>query len=176
MSERASIAIDQPVAQSNMVARLVDGEPIWVEITPEEQKAYTFKADGVYHLRITGVYEPWTQPKKLEWVKPGGPTEDLLTRLEFEIVSGAGKGKRFASRIAVSLGSRSNLIHVWKATVGPVGRAELTDLLDKELMLFVAKNEVVNATTGETNIYANPTWSTAKPVGKGGDDDEGWDD
>ena len=173
MSERASIVVQTSSQGSNMVARIVDGEPEWVEITPEEQQKYVFKADGAYHLRITGIYEPWTQPKKLEWVKPGGPTEDTLTRLEFEIVEGKGKGSRFASRVNVALGPRSNLINIWKATVGAVGPApELTDMLGKELMLYVVKNEDTDA-MGNVRVYANPTWTTAKPVGAS---DDGWED
>lgn len=172
----SSTAIAQPVQQSNNVFRLVDGEIEGVEITPEEQQAYQFRADGMYNLEITGVYEPWVQAKKAEWIKPGGPTEDTLTRIEFEILDGKGKGKRFASRVAVSLGSRSNLIHLWKATVGPVGpNPDLTDLLGHKVAMFVVKNEQTNESTGQVNIYANPTWSTAKALGSGGSDDD-WEE
>jgi hypothetical protein len=173
----STTAISTPVQQSNLVHRLTeDGEVESVEITPEEQQQYTFKADGMYNLLITGVYDPWTQPKKAEWIKPGGPTEDTLTRIEFEIVDGKGAGKRFASRVTVSLGSRSNLIHLWKSTVGPVGtNPDLTDLLGHKVTMFVSKNDVVNESTGQINTYANPNWNTAKPFGKAANDD-GWED
>ena len=138
----SSTAIQQPVAQrSNVVFRLDDdGEVISTEIEREEQEAYTFKADGMYNLLITGIYEPWTEPKKLEWVKPNGPTEDTLTRIEFEIMDGKGKGARFASRVTVSLGAKSNLINLWKATVGAVGpEPDLVQMLGHSVTMFVVK-------------------------------------
>ncbi len=173
----SSTAIARPVAQSNTVFRLEDGEIVETTITAEEQQAYAFKADGMYNLEVVGVYEPWVEPKKLEWVKPGGPTEDTLTRIEFEIMDGKGKGKRFASRVTVSLGQRSNLIHLWKATVGAVGNEpDLTEMLGKKVTMFVVRNDVTNATTGAINTYANPKWDTAKPFGSASDSDDDWED
>ena len=159
------------------VARLVDGEPEYVEITQEEQEAYTIKKADLYHLKITGIYEPKEFPKAQEYIKPGGPTTDTKIRIEFEIMAGGGKGKRFASRVNLSLGSRSNLIHVWRATVGgdpaPGSVPSITDMLDQELMLYVDINKVEKE--DRTIVYANPVWNTAKAIGSAQADDDGWD-
>lgn len=158
------------------MARLVKDEPVWQEVDQDEQAGYTPPPSNKYRLRITGVAETWQKPKKAEWIKPGGPTEDTMTRLEFEIQDGKGKGKRFTSLVNCVINPKSNLGQVWLAAVGPISPAiELMDLLDKELEIYVDRKEGADQ-NGNKVFYANPTWSTAKPVGESsGDEDDGWE-
>jgi hypothetical protein len=127
-----------------------------------------------YDLRITGVAETWKKPKRAEWIKPGGPTEDTMTRLEFEILNGKGKGRRFTSQVNCVVGPKSNLGQVWMAAVGPIPTSiEIMDLLDKELTMYVERNEGVD-NSGNKKVYANPTWSTAKPIGSAAAAEDEW--
>ncbi len=157
------------------VIRKVNGKAVKSEITEAEMAAYTPPPDGQYHLKVIGFYEPWEKAKKAEWIKPGGPTTTLTTRLECEVMEGKGKGRRFASEVSCTVGASSNLGKVWLAAVGPIPLGvELTDILDTEFKIFVSRNEDVDQ-NGNKKVYANPTWSTAKPVGEESDaDDEGW--
>ena len=176
MSERASISMSASAGGPMRMARLVDGDPVWQEVGQDEQAAYTPPPSNKYHLKITGIAETWIKPKRPEWIQPGGPTEDTMTRLEFEIVSGKGKGKRFSSLVNCVINPKSNLGKVWIAAVGPiVPSIELMDLLDKELEIYVDRKEGTDQ-NGNKVFYANPTWSTAKAVGdSSGEEDDGWE-
>lgn len=175
MTDRASVQINASAGGPVRMARMVNGVPTWQEVTEAEQAAYTPPPSDKYHVKIVGFGETWKQPKKVEWIKEGGPTEDTMTRLEFEIQEGKGKGKRFSSRVNCVVGPKSNLGQIWMAAVGPIPKAiELMDLLDKELNIYVERNEGVD-NNGNKKVYANPTWSTAKPVGDASAEDDGWE-
>jgi len=181
MSERASIQVNSSGGGPRRIARIIKGEPTWVEITREEMAAYTPPPDGKYHVKITGLGETWQKPKRAEWIKRDpttgeviGPTEDTMTRLEFEIQNGKGKGRRFASQVNCVVGPKSNLGQVWIAAIGPIPpKSEVTDLLDKELEIYVERSEDVDQ-NGNRVFYANPTWSTAKAVGEATQADDEW--
>ena len=174
MSERASYQINASAGGPMRMARLVDGEPTWQEVTEAEQAAYVPPPSDKYHVRITGFAETWKKPKKAEWIKEGGPTEDTMTRLEFEILAGKGKGKKFTSQVNCVVGPKSNLGQVWLAAVGGIpATVEVMDLLGKDLMIYVERNEGVDS-NGNKRTYANPTWSTAKAVGAESDEDSDW--
>lgn len=175
MSETASIQISASSGGPQRIARLVKGVPTWDEVSEDEQAAYTPPPSDKYHVKITGIAETWKRPKRAEWVKEGGPTEDTMTRLEFEIQAGKGKGRKFTSQVNCVVGPKSNLGQVWLAAVGPIPTSiELMDLLDKELFIYVEKNEGTDQ-SGNKRVYANPTWSTAKAVSGGDSEDDGWE-
>lgn len=156
------------------MARLVDGEPVWEEVSQEETATYTPPPAGIYHLKITGFGETWKKPKRAEWIKPGGPTEDTMTRLEFEIMEGKGKGRKFTSQVNCVIGPKSNLGQIWMAAIGPIpATIEVMDLLGKELSLYVDRTEGVDQSGNKVN-YANPNWSTAKAIGAVADSDDEW--
>jgi hypothetical protein len=172
--ERASYTINASSGGPMRMARLVDGEPAWQELTQDELAAYTPPPSDKYHVKITGFGETWQKPKRAEWIKEGGPTHDTMTRLEFEIQNGKGKGRKFSAQVNCVVGPKSNLGQVWLAAVGPIpSTIEMMDLLGKELMIYVESNEGVDG-NGNKRKYANPTWSTAKPVGAAEDSDDEW--
>lgn len=172
MSDRASFQINASAGGPMRMARLVDGVPTWQDVTEEEQAKYQAPPEGKYHLKITGFAETWQKPKRAEWIKEGGPTHDTMTRLEFEVMEGRGKGRKFTSQVNCVVGPKSNLGQVWMAAVGAIpATVETMDLLGKELTIYVERNEGVDG-NGNKRIYANPTWSTAKPVGAAQADDE----
>ena len=175
MSEEvASYTISASSGGPMRIARLVDGKPVWQEMDQEELAAYTPPPSDKYHVRITGFGETWQKPKRAEWVKEGGPTHDTMTRLEFEIQAGKGKGKKFSSQVNCVVGPKSNLGQVWLAAVGPIPNTiEMMDLLGKELTIYVERNEGVDG-NGNKRTYANPTWSTAKAIGASADADDEW--
>lgn len=172
--ERASYQINASSGGPMRMARLVDGEPTWQEVTEEEQAKYIPPPSDKYHVRITGFAETWQKPKRAEWIKEGGATHDTMTRLEFEILEGKGKGKRFSSQVNCVIGPKSNLGQVWMATIGAIPpKIEVMELLGKELVIYVERNEGVDQ-NGNKKVYANPTWSTAKPVGDSETADDEW--
>lgn len=172
--ERASYTINASAGGPMRMARLIDGVPTWQELSPEELAAYTPPPSDKYRVRITGFGETWQQAKRAEWIKEGGPTHDTMTRLEFEIVEGKGKGRRFSSKVNCVVGPKSNLGQVWLAAIGPIpATIEMMDLLGKELILYVEQNEGIDA-NGNKKKYANPTWSTAKSVNASADSDDEW--
>lgn len=174
MTDRASVEINASAGGPLEMARLVDGVPTWQEVSEEEQAAYTPPPSDKYHVKITGFAKTWKKAKRAEWIKEGGPTEDTMTRLEFEILAGKGKGRKFTSQVNCVVGPKSNLGQVWMAAVGPIpARVELMDLLGKELVMYVERNEGTDA-SGNKKVYANPTWSTAKPVGAAEEADDAW--
>lgn len=181
MTERASISITSSGGGARRIARIVNGEPIWQELTSDEMAAYTAPPTGMYRVKVTGIGDLWQQPKRAEWIKRDpatgeiiGPTEDTMTRVEFEVMEGKGKGRRFSSRVNCVIGPKSNLGQVWMATVGAIPKKiEITDLLDKELSIYVERNEGVDQ-SGNKVFYANPTWSTAKAVGASTESDDEW--
>lgn len=174
MSEVASFQINASAGGPMRMARLVDGVPTWEEVTSEELASYVAPPSDKYHVRITGFAETWQKPKRAEWVKEGGPTHDTMTRLEFEVLEGRGKGRKFTSQVNCVVGPKSNLGQVWLAAVGPIpATVEVMDLLGKELVIYVERNEGVDA-SGNKRTYANPTWSTAKPVGAEEDAADDW--
>ncbi len=134
--------------------------------------------DNKYHVKITGFNEPWSEPRPQAWITAQSPaTHQTMTMVEFEIMEGKGKGKRFSSRVGCLVGPTSNLGKVWLATVGAIpDPVELTDILGHELTIYVVRKDDVDK-NGNKVAYANPTWSTAKALGdKSTDDDdaEGW--
>ena len=164
--------------------RLVDGEPKEVDLTEDERAAYTPPPEGKYDLKIVGIASTWKEPKKPEWIKRDdagnivGKDYTLMTALEFEILSGRGKGKRFSSRIPCSIYDTSHLGKVWKAcgfSISPGASYEIPLMLGKQVSLFVEKNAGIDRNGNPVN-YANPTWSTAKPVGSADTADDGWPD
>ena len=172
--ERASIQINASAGGPMRIARLVKGSPVWQEVDQEEMAAYTPPPSDKYRLKITGIGETWKQPKRAEWIKEGGPTEDTMTRLEFEILEGRGKGRRFSSRVNCVIGPKSNLGQVWLAAIGPIPPTiEIMELLDKELVMYVERNDGIDR-NGNKAVYANPTWSTAKPVNGADSADDEW--
>lgn len=172
--ERASIQINASAGGPMRIARLVKGSPVWQDVDQEEMAAYTPPPSDKYRLKITGIGETWKQPKRAEWIKEGGPTEDTMTRLEFEILEGKGKGRRFSSRVNCVIGPKSNLGQVWLAAIGPIPPTiEIMELLDKELVMYVERNEGIDR-NGNKAVYANPTWSTAKPVNGADNADDEW--
>jgi hypothetical protein len=174
MSERASVQISASSGGPMRMARLEGNEPVWQELSQEELAAYIPPPSGVYHVKITGIGETWQEAKRPEWIKPDGPTHDTMTRLEFEIQNGKGKGRKFSAQVNCVVGPKSNLGQVWLAAVGPIpSTIEMMDLLGKELMIYVESNEGVDG-NGNKRKYANPTWSTAKPVGAAEDSDDEW--
>jgi hypothetical protein len=174
MSERASIQVTASGGGPRRMARIEDGEPVWQEVSEEGMASYMAPPSNKYRVRITGIGETWTQAKRAEWIQPGGPTEDTMTRLEFEILEGKGKGKQFTSKVNCVVNPRSNLGQVWLAAVGPIPpKAEITDLLGKELVIYVEKVDKIDE-NGNKRSYANPTWKTAKAVGAESDSDDEW--
>jgi hypothetical protein len=154
------------------MARLEGNEPVWQELSQEELAAYIPPPSGVYHVKITGIGETWQEAKRPEWIKEGGPTHDTMTRLEFEIQDGKGKGKKFSSRVNCKVHPKSNLGQVWMAAIGAIPPTiELMDLLGAELNIYVERNEGVDG-NGNKKAYANPTWSTAKSINAAASDDE----
>lgn len=184
MSDVASMQISVSSGGGpSRIARLENGVPTWQEVSEEELAAYTAPPTGEYHLKITGIGETFNRPKRAEWIKRDpktgevvGKTETTFTRLEFEIQSGKGKGRKFSSLIPYSLNEKSHLGQVWMALIGPIGtNHEVMDLLDKELQIYVVKNEDVDD-HGNKKVYANPTWSTARAAGAAGSsEDDGWE-
>jgi hypothetical protein len=172
--ERATYQVSASAGGPMRMARLVDGDPVWQEVSPEEMAAYVPPPSDKYHVRITGFGEPYQRPKRAEWIKEGGPTHDTMTRLEFEIQNGKGKGRKFSASVNCVVGPKSNLGQVWLAAVGPIPPTiEMMDLLGKELNIYVEQNEGIDA-NGNKKKYANPTWSTAKPVGESAESDDEW--
>lgn len=170
--ERASFQINASSGGPMRMARLVDGIPVWQEVTQDELAAYVPPPSDKYHVRITGFGETWQRAKRTEYVKEGGPTHDTLTRLEFEIQAGKGKGKKFTSIVNCVVGPKSNLGHVWLAAVGPIPPTiEMMDLLGAELSIYVERNEGIDQ-NGNKKVYANPTWTTAKSLSDASSDDE----
>jgi hypothetical protein len=176
MSETASIQMSASAGGPMRMARIVNGTPTWLDVDQDEQAAYTPPPSNKYHLKITGIAETWKKPKKAEWIKPGGPIEDTMTRIEFEIQDGKGKGKKFSSLVNCVINPKSNLGQVWLAAVGAISPSlELTDLLGKELEIYVDRKEGTDQ-NGNKVFYANPTWSTAKAVGDATEvADDGWE-
>ena len=179
--ERASFQIDASAGGPRRMARLVDDMPVWQEVSQEETASYTPPPAGIYHVKITGFGETWKRAKKAEWIKKDpqtgeiiGRTEDTMTRLEFEIQEGKGKGRKFTSQVNCVIHPKSNLGQVWIAAVGTIpARIEVMDLLGKELMIYVESTESVDQ-SGNKVKYANPTWSTAKPIGAVAESDDEW--
>jgi len=174
MSERASFQINASNGGPRRMARMVKGEPTWQEVSQDEMTAYTPPPSDKYHVRITGVGETWQKPKRAEWIKEGGPTHDTMTRLEFEIQAGKGKGRKFTSQVNCVVGPKSNLGQVWMAAVGPIpNTVEIMDLLDKDLTIYVERTDGVDQ-SGNKVFYANPTWSTARSVDAEPASDDEW--
>lgn len=174
MSERASFQINASSSGPRRMARLVKGEPIWQEVSQDEMSAYTPPPSDKYHVQITGIGETWQKPKRAEWIREGGPTHDTMTRLEFEIQAGKGKGRRFTSQVNCVVGPKSNLGQVWMAAVGPIpATVEIMDLLGKELGIYVERTEGIDQ-SGNKVFYANPTWSTARAVDAEAASDDEW--
>lgn len=174
MTERASFQTSGGGGGSFRTARMVNGVPTWQDLTEAEMAAYTPPPSDKYHVKIVGFGEPFKKPKKAEWIKEGGPTEDTVSFIEFEIQEGKGKGKRFSSRVNCVVGAKSHLGQVWLAAIGPIKQpCELMDLLEKECIIYVERNEGTDS-NGNKKVYANPTWSTAKAVGSEDSADDGW--
>lgn len=73
--------------------------------TESERSDYTTPPEGEYDLEITAFAEPFEMPKAEQF---GGGMQ-TKTRLEFTIVSGKGKGKKFAPMYTWSVGSKATL-------------------------------------------------------------------
>lgn len=157
------------------VIRLVGGKAVKSEVTESETAAYQVPPSDKYRVKIVGFYEPFETPRRAEWITPESPaTHETMTRLEFEIMEGKGKGRRFTSRIPYKIHPKSNLGMVWLAAVGPITPSiEFTDILDKEIVIYVDRTEKVDE-NGNRQSYANPTWKTARSVGDESDDSEDW--
>lgn len=157
------------------IVRLVNGAPVASELTEAERAAYATPPSNKYRLKITGFHEPWEQARNAKFISADSPaTHETKTRLEFEIVEGKGKGKRFSSMVTWAINDRSNLGKVWKAVFGSIGsESDLTDLLDKELVIYVDKTDGIDK-DGNAVSYANPSWATAKAVGDTEDDGDEW--
>ena len=184
MSDTFTIASSSATGGNFKIYRLVDGKSKLVDLTEDERKAYTPPPEGKYDLKITGIADTWKDPKKPEWLKRDedgniiGKDYTLMTSLEFEILNGKGKGKRFTSRIPCSVYDTSHLGKVWKAagfTIANGAEYEIPKLLGKELSLFVERNPGTDRSGNPVN-YANPTWSTAKPIGSADENEDGWPD
>jgi hypothetical protein len=174
MSEKATISVTTGGGGARRMARLENGEAIWQEVTQDELEAYVAPPAGTYHLKITGLGEPWERPKNPNFIKEGGPTTEVVIRVEFEVQEGKGKGRRFTALPTLSINEMSNLGQIWLAAIGPIPpKAEVTDLLEKEFRMMVDRNESFDS-NGNKRIYAKPIWKTAKPMSAEPDADDEW--
>lgn len=136
---------------------------------------YIVPAKGEYRLKLTGFAEPVEEPVSERFLKPGGPTTVMKTKLELEITSDRGKGKRWiCSFVTFSLGNSSNLFKIYVATTceGDVNKAPdrrvYDDMLGEEFEAFVTVSDKRDEQTGKP-IRAMLSWDTVKAVGVDGD-------
>lgn len=148
------------------------GNPVYTEMTFDD---YIVPAAGVYRLKLTGFAEPVDVPIKDEFRKPDGPTHKKETKLELEIMSDRGKGKRWVCNyVTFSLGDRANLFRVYVATVldgdakAATPQRVYDDMLGKEFEAYVNVSDKKDE-KGRP-IRAMIAWDTVKTVGAEADD------
>lgn len=143
------------------------GNPIYAE---KQYSDYIVPAEGKYRLKLTGFAEPVEEPVSEQFRKPDGPTTVMKTKLELEITSERGTGKKWiCSYVTFSLGDRANLFKVYAATVcngdpkaAPANRI-YDDMLGKEFESYV--NVAEKRDDKGRPIRAMLVWDTVKAVG-----------
>lgn len=111
-------------APNIMVRRSATGELLREE---SDRSGYIVPPAGEYTLRITSFSEQFEMPVSEQY---GGGTK-TSTRVEFEILSDRGKGKRFTDVFTWSVGEKSNLGQLLRraGVAIPTGTIDLAQLL-----------------------------------------------
>lgn len=139
---------------------------------------YIVPAKGEYQLKLTGFSEPVEEPIPERFRQPNGATTQMKTKLELEITSERGRGRRWVcSYVTFSLGARSNLFRIYAAAVcgGDASQAPSNRVYDhmigKEFRAYVNVSDKRDEQTGRP-IRAMLSWDTIAPVGEASDADE----
>jgi hypothetical protein len=149
----------------------VNGDPIHHEAKYSD---YIVPAEGKYRLKLTGFAKPVDAPISEKFLKPGGPTHKKETKLELEITSDRGKGKRWiCSFVTFSLGDSANLFRVYVATACGGDASKAPDLRQYDDMLGKEFEAYVNVSDKRDDrgkpIRAMLVWDTVKAVGAASD-------
>lgn len=91
---------------STQMVRLVGDELVQEDA---QRNLYTIPPKGEYEFMITGYALPFEMAIEEQYRQPGRPDRQTMTRLEFTITEGKGKGKMFTVLLGFSLGPKSNL-------------------------------------------------------------------
>lgn len=91
---------------STQMVRLVGDKLVQEEA---QRNLYVIPPKGEYEFMITGYALPFEMLIQPQHRKPDGPERQTMTRLEFTITEGKGKGKLFTVMVGFSLGPQSNL-------------------------------------------------------------------
>lgn len=148
--------------------------------TESERSDYTAPPEGEYELEITAFAEPFEMPKAEEY---GGGMQ-TKTRLEFTVLSGKGKGKKFAPMYTWTVGAKSTLgqliAKLRGAPVAPGEDFDIADLIGTKFKAYV--NHAINKKSGQKSLdntgkpYPEITIPTIKllsaDAAKAGEDDD----
>lgn len=147
-------------------------QPIYEERSYSD---YIVPPKGQYRLKLTGFAEPVEVAISDQYRKPDGPTHRKETKLELEIVSERGKGKRWVcSYVTFSLGDRANLFRIYLAGVlkGNLKEAPAQRVYDD--MIGVEFEAYVNVSDKRDDkgnpIRASLAWDTIAPISDGADE------
>lgn len=111
--------------QSSEMIRLVGGKLVK---ETSAQNIYMVPPKGEYQFEITGYAPPFQMKKDPKYVKEGESEFQTMTRVEFTITEGKGKGHMFTQLWGFSVGEKSNLGKFLKAMNIPVPSVGKWDL------------------------------------------------
>lgn len=146
------------------VMRNDKGEIVEHEQTQDERTALQIPPKGEYRLRLKAFAEPFEMPRSPEF---GGGMQ-TMTRLLLEVAAGPAQGKRTTLLCSWSIGPRSNLGKVFKATTGQVVENGVeydpVDMLEGEFTAYLQPSKNLNEDGKPKGTDCS--WDTVSAVGE----------